>query len=309
MIVTLTPNPSTDRTIHLASPLKRGSVMRSVSAHDEAGGKGVNVAQVIRNAGEQTLAVLPGDRDDPLVQRLHGAGIPHAAVPLGVPLRVNLTLTEDDGTTTKINAPGPTLGRPVLERLEAVLGEQSPRAAWIALCGSLPPGVPADWYGRLAERLDAPVALDTSGAALSAAVEHAPEHIALITPNSDELGELLGIAPAEFEGDPGAAAEKAHPLLQRGIGAILLTLGARGALLITSDGAWEAQAPRVTARSTVGAGDSSLAGFLLGALRGQDEERCLALAVAYGSAAASLPGSQMPTPADLPELPQVRRVR
>ncbi|MFD1859121.1 1-phosphofructokinase family hexose kinase [Aeromicrobium camelliae] len=308
MIVTLTPNPSIDRTVQLSSPLERGGVVRSASSHDDAGGKGINVAQVVRNSGEQAIAVLPGDDDDPLVQRLRSAGLPHLAVPLGAPLRVNLTLAEDDGTTTKINAPGPTLGASVTDRLESLLAEQSVTASWAALCGSLPPGVPHDWYGRIAGRLNAPVALDTSGAALSAAVERAPERIALIKPNSDELGELMGIAPNEFEGEPRLAGERARPLLERGIGAILLTLGARGALLITTEGVWEAQAPRITARSTVGAGDSSLAGFLVGSLRGEKPDRCLALAVAYGSAAASLPGSRMPTPADLPDLPLVRRV-
>ncbi|RLV55187.1 1-phosphofructokinase family hexose kinase [Aeromicrobium phragmitis] len=308
MIVTLTPNPSIDRTVQLSSPLERGGVVRSVTTRDEAGGKGINVAQVVRNGGEQALAVLPGDDDDPLVQRLRNSGLPHLAVPLGAPLRVNLTLAEDDGTTTKINAPGPALAAPVIERLEALLAEQSATASWAALCGSLPPGVPDDWYGRTAERLEAPVALDTSGAALSAAVDRAPERIALIKPNSDELGELMSIAPTEFEGDPKVAGERARPLLERGIGAILLTLGARGALLISTEAVWEAQAPRITARSTVGAGDSSLAGFLLGSLRGEDPAGCLALAVAYGSAAASLPGSRMPAPADLPALPSVRRV-
>lgn len=309
MIVTLTPNPSVDRTIQLASALERGGVIRSISTHDEAGGKGINVAQVVRHAGEFSMAVLPGDPDDALMPLLRSTGLGHLAVPVEAPLRVNLTLAEDDGTTTKINAPGPVLDAQVRERLAEVLAAESGDARWVALCGSLPPGAPDDWYGELAERLDGrQVALDTSGPALAKAVERAADRIALIKPNSDELGELLGRPAAEFEGDPLRAGELARPLLDAGIGAILLTLGAQGALLLNKDGIWQADAPRVTARSTVGAGDSSLAGFLIGSLRNLDPGDCLALGVAYGSAAASLPGTRMPTPADLPELPTVKRL-
>ena len=308
MIVTLTPNPSVDRTIQLASPLDRGGVIRSRSTHDDPGGKGVNVAQVVRAAGVRTLAVLPGDDDDPLVRQLHERGLPHESVPLGSALRVNITLAEDDGTTTKINEPGPELLSHVRDRLATALTAAGADASWTALCGSLPPGAPVDWYGELAERLGTPVALDTSGAALAAAVDRAPGSLSLIKPNSDELGELLGVAASEFEGDPLRAAERARPLLERGLGAILLTLGAQGALLLRPDGVWSAEAPRITARSTVGAGDSSLAGYLIGSIRGAEPGECLALAVAYGSAAASLPGSQMPTPDDLPVLPAVRRL-
>src|SRR5690606_8878064 len=143
--------------------------------------------------------------DDALVTRLRAVGLPHRAVPLGAPLRVNLTLAEDDGTTTKVNARGPFVSGSAREHLEAALTEESAEASWTALCGSLPPGVPDDWYGRIAERLPGPVALDTSGTALRAAIDRAAEKIALIKPNSDELGELLGIGPAEFE-DGGVAA-------------------------------------------------------------------------------------------------------
>lgn len=308
MIVTLTPNPSVDRTIQLAAPLDRGGVIRSRSTHDDPGGKGVNVAQVVRAAGERTLAVLPGDVDDPLVRQLRERALPHETVDLGAPLRVNITLAEDDGTTTKINEPGPELLPEVRRRLATALVAAAADATWVALCGSLPPGAPTHWYGDLAAQVGSPVALDTSGAALAAAVERAPESLALIKPNSDELGELLGLPASEFEGDPLRAGERVRPLLDRGLGAILLTLGAQGALLLRADGIWAADAPRITARSTVGAGDSSLAGYLLGSMRDAEPGDCLALAVAYGSAAASLPGSQMPTPDDLVALPTVRRV-
>ncbi len=309
MIVTLTPNPSIDRTIELTEALERGGVMRSASTGDEAGGKGVNVAQVVRHAGHLAVAVLPGDHDDPLLSRLRELRVTHRAVPTGLPSRVNLTLTEPDGTTTKINAPGPRLSAPTLGQLVHELAREAVGARWAVLSGSLPPGAGPDWYADVVDAIDGPmIALDTSGEPMRATLDRVAGRVDVIKPNSDELGELLGVDPAVFEGDPVGARAAAASLLDRGVGAILLTLGSRGALLLTAEGTWTAKAPRITARSTVGAGDSALAGYLVGALESRPPADCLALAVAYGSAAASLPGSTMPGPGDLPPLPEVTRV-
>ncbi|AXT84474.1 1-phosphofructokinase [Aeromicrobium sp. A1-2] len=311
MIVTLTPNPSIDRTIGLGGPLDRGGVMRSVSAADQAGGKGVNVAQVVRAAGQLAVAVLPGDHDDPLMTRLRELGLTHRAVPTGVAARVNLTLAEPDGVTTKINAPGSPLSPKQLERLVREVAREAVGARWAVLSGSLPPGVDAGWYADVVEAVHGDglqIAVDTSGTSLRKTLDRAAERIDLIKPNSDELGELLDVPASLFEGDPQTAYETARPLLDRGVGEILLTLGGQGALLMSLEGLWSAPAPTITARSTVGAGDSALAGYLVGALDGAGPADRLALAIAYGSAAASLPGSTMPTPADLPPLPQVVRL-
>ncbi|BDH55252.1 hypothetical protein MTP03_01910 [Tsukamurella sp. PLM1] len=176
-------------------------------------------------------------------------------------------------------------------------------ASWLALCGSLPPGLPDDWYARLAARLAGGprIAVDTSGAALAGA---AVPGVSLLKPNGEELAELAGVDGSDFEtraeaGDLApvrAAAESLH----RATGAtVLVTLGAAGALLVTPDGAWHAVPPRVTVRSTVGAGDSALAGYLIAHERGASAPERLALAVAYGAAAAALPGTQAPRPEEL----------
>lgn len=86
--------------------------------------------------------------------------------------------------------------------------------------------------------------------------------------------------------------------MERGIAAVLVTLGAAGAVLVTAEGAWYAPAPDIPVRSTVGAGDSSVAGYILAAVRGESPERRLRTAVAYGSAAAGLPGTSLPKPGD-----------
>jgi len=309
-IVTLTPNPSIDRTVELTSALERGAVLRAAATSSQAAGKGVNISRAAVAAGLPTIAVLPADPEDPYVLELLAAGIDCRPEPPAGDVRTNLTITEPDGTTTKINSPGATATPEVLSRLRTALGQRSRGAAWVVLAGSLPPGAPDDWYATLVADLaagPAAVAVDTSGAPLEAVAAHlsvaAP---ALMKPNAEELATLTGGDPDAIEADAVAAAEAAATLVARGVGAVLATLGAGGAVLVTADGAWHATPPPTTVVSTVGAGDSSLFGYLLGALRGDDAPGRLRLAVAYGSAAAGLPGTTIPTPDHVsPELVDV----
>lgn len=305
MIVTLTANPSLDRTVELGGPLLRGEVQRAVAVRQESGGKGVNVSRALVASGLETLAVLPGDPGDPLLVGLETTNVPFAALPIDQTLRSNVTLTEPDGVTTKVNEPGPELSADQQEQLLKLLVEQSSGAAWVVLAGSLPPGVPATFYTSAAERLraefgpDAPkIAVDSSGAPLAASLGGRPD---LLKPNADELAELAALVglptpgtPAELEASPERAATAARSLVDAGVGAVLATLGAKGAVLVTADGAWLATHAPIRAVSTVGAGDSSLAGYLLADVSGADAEGRLRQAVAHGAAAASLPGSTVP---------------
>ncbi len=300
MIVTLTANPSLDRTVSLPGALARGRVQRALDVVDQPGGKGVNVARVVSAAGRVAVAVLPGGHDDPLVLALREAGVVHRAVPVLGRVRVNLTLTEPDGTTTKVNEAGLHLDPAVLAALTEALVREAAGARWAVLSGSLPPGAPVDHYAALLTRLrgtGAAVAVDTSGPALLAACS-GPVLPDLVKPNGEELAELVG-SPDDLEADPAAAAAAARTLVDRGVRAVLVTLGAAGALLVTADGCWTAAPPAVRARSTVGAGDSALAGYLLAEMAGESPEARLRTAVAYGAAAASLPGSTLPVPTDL----------
>lgn len=309
MIVTLTANPSLDRTVALPSPLLRGEVQRAVSVSQESGGKGVNVSRALVASGLETLAVLPGGDSDPVLAGLREGGVPFAALPISAPLRTNVALTEPGGVTTKINEPGPVLSDDQQEALIGLLLERSRGASWVVLAGSLPPGVPADFYATVTRRLrsmkdgDAPrIAVDSSGEPLVAAVSgDASGKPDLLKPNAEELAELAaaaGFATAstadELEADPEAAAAAAAAVVRSGVGAVLATLGSKGAVLVTSDGAWLATHPPVKAVSTVGAGDSSLAGYLLASSLGAAPADCLRQAVAHGAAAASLPGSTVP---------------
>ncbi len=308
MIVTLTANPSLDRTATLDRPLARGEVHRVSSVTVEPGGKGINVARVAHYAGHPVRAILPAGLGDPILRGLDELRVPYRTVSLAVSVRTNLTLTETDGTTTKINEPGPTLDATSVEQLAHLLVLESERADWVVLSGSLPPGVPADWYADLVRALrpwGGRIAVDTSDAPLLALAAQFPSAAPdLLKPNSEELAQLTGVDPELLEaaaaaGDPSACVEAARSLLARGVGAVMATLGAAGAVLVTAEGAWHATPPPITLRSTVGAGDSSVAGYVLAHTRDLNPPDRLRLAVAYGSAAASLAGTALPRPEQL----------
>ncbi|HEY8753043.1 MAG TPA: PfkB family carbohydrate kinase, partial [Arthrobacter sp.] len=234
MIVTFTANPSLDRTVALPGPLERGEVQRAVSVSQESGGKGVNVSRALAASGLQTLAVIPGADSDPVLAGLLHDGVPFAALPIDEPLRTNVALTEPGGVTTKINEPGPVLSSDQQEALIGLLLERARGASWVVLAGSLPPGVPADFYATVTRRLRstadgaAPlIAVDSSGAPLIAAVScDASGKPDLLKPNAEELAELAaaaGFATAstadELEADPEAAAAAAAAVVRSGVGA------------------------------------------------------------------------------------------
>lgn len=293
MIVTVTPNPSLDRTYEVPA-LERGAVLRASADRIDPGGKGVNVSRAVAAAGHRTLAVLPlgGPAGAALAALLEAEGIEVLRVPVAGRTRSNIAVAEPDGTLTKINAPGPELTHEESQALLRGIGERSAGADWIACCGSLPPGPAPQWYAELvarAHRAGARIALDTSGPSLVAALGERPD---VVKPNAEELAQAVG-RPLATLGDAVKAAEE---LRARGARAVLASLGADGQLLVDEEGVHHGSAPVAAVRSNVGAGDASLAGFLTA---GGTGPAALAAAVAHGAAAVQLPGSLMPTPADL----------
>ena len=308
MIVTVTPNPSIDRTVSLSTPLTRGAVHRLTSVTSEPGGKGVNVARALALAGLDAVAVLPAADDDPMVTALRAAGVSFRCVPVSGVVRTNLAITEADGTTTKLNEPGAALDATALDALTRAVLTHAETASWIVLSGSLPPGVPDAWYADVVARLASSpcqVAVDTSERPLDAlAAGFAVAAPDVIKPNAEELAGLVGASPEELEaavaqGDPSPVVSAANQLIARGAKTVLVTLGAAGAVLVDSTGSWMAAPPPITPRSTVGAGDSSLAGYVRAAVGGAEPPARLQMAVAYGSAAAALPGSALPAPSQI----------
>ncbi|WP_250708206.1 1-phosphofructokinase family hexose kinase [Actinomyces sp. 217892] len=297
MITTLTPNPSLDRTVALPGPLQRGGVNRLVSVTVEPGGKGLNVARVLAACGAEVTAVLPSPPGDPLLAAIESAALPGAGSVTTRAVSVAETAAVEDALLAAVRASTTDTARP-----------------WAVLSGSLPPGAPTDWYARLVRllRRAAPgvrIAVDTSDAPLAALATALPgAALDLIKPNGEELGQLAGL-PAEramaleqgaLAGDLAPVVDAARVLVGAGISAVMATLGPAGAVLVTDEAAWHATAPDIAVRSTVGAGDSAVAGYVLADTRGEDAPGRLATAMAYGSAAAALPGTRLPTPQDLP---------
>ena len=308
MIVTVTPNPSIDRTVTLPGELVRGAVHRVSSVSSEPGGKGVNVARALTLAGLDVVAVLPAGDHDPILAELRAIKVKFHAVPVTGAVRTNLAITENDGTTTKINEPGDLLAAADIEGLARAVVDRAQSAQWVVLSGSIPPGMSDSWYSDMVaalQPLGCKVAVDTSDgplAALAANLERAAPD--LNKPNSEDLAGLAGVTAESLEnavarGDAEPVVTAARHLIDRGVGAVLATLGAAGAVLVNADGAWLATPPPMSPRSTVGAGDSSLAGYVRAAAEGASAPQRLRMAVAYGSGAAALPGSALPSPAQL----------
>ncbi|WP_105566186.1 1-phosphofructokinase family hexose kinase [Microbacterium halophytorum] len=341
MIVTFTANPALDRTIELPRPIAPGEVQLAASAREDAAGKGVNVARVLEAAGADAVAVLPLAGDDPY-RALLGDAVAVDAIATERRVRVNTTITDGDGATTKLNLPGEPVGEAEVIRMIDGVVAASEGAEWLALCGSLPPGAPVDLYARVARecrsRFSRPpkIAVDASGAALAALAAAAGDDgpVDLITPNAEELVDLLSdlerdggvrasaivlgaAADADasspradlieaLESDPVAVARACRALVPRIARAALVTLGGDGAVLVDADGARRSPVPAgIAVRSTVGAGDSALAGLLLADIAGATADDRLRSAIRHGSATAALPGTSLTTPDDLPagELP------
>ncbi len=283
MIVTVTPNPCIDRTIRI-DRLVAGGLNRAHSATSEAAGKGVNVSYALATEGVQTVAVLPLPSQSAVEYLgLLADGVPVAAVPIPGAMRVNVSIIESDGTVTKVNEPGPPLAVADAEAVVNAAASAS-RSGWIVGCGSLPPGAPRDFYARLARlsSSDRRVAIDSSGDALTAAITSG---IALIKPNQQELEDLVRRPLATL----GEVTDAARELIAQGCGAVLVSLGADGAVFVDAATAAHAEARVADAANPVGAGDALLAGFLAAGARVE----ALPVSVAWAVAAVRSRGTRM----------------
>lgn len=305
MILTLTANPSLDRTVDLGGPLTPGGVHRIAEESTQPGGKGINVALGVHRAGLPVTAVLPAAAGDPLTALLTAEGLPHRASRIAGRLRTNLTVLSTPQLTTKINEPGARLDAAEAAALEELLLEAASPGDRVMLSGSLAPGLPAETYVHLVERLHARgarVGVDTSDAPLAALAAALPGIAPdFLKPNAEELGQILGADGAALEQDAAdgrleGIRDAALDLHHRGVGAVLVTLGSAGGLLTTEGRAWYSPSPPGPVLSTVGAGDSATAGYLIARERGADPGARLALALAYGTAAVGLPGTTIPRP-------------
>jgi 1-phosphofructokinase len=302
MIVTVTPNPSVDRTLQIPA-LTPGAVHRAVSETVEPSGKGVNVALAIHRVAGEVLAVLPagGYAGAHLASMIRAAGLRCELVACSEETRSNVSVVEPDGTTTKINELGPRLTPRQIDQLAQAALRLSRPGDWVAWCGSLPRGFsPQELAGQVAACRAAGrmVTLDSSGQALALAVDGPRDRLPhLIKPNTEELAELTGRSLLTVADVADAAAE----LVDRGIETVLVSLGADGAVIAEGGTVLYGSAPAERVLNTAGAGDAFLAGYL-STLTGPTAapppaaER-LASALRFGSAAVAQMGTVFIPPA------------
>ena len=282
-IVTLTMNPALD----IATDTERvvpGHKLRCAAPRYDAGGGGINVARAVRALGGEAVAVMPlGGRSGDMIRHLlDREGVAYRPVPITGVTRESLAVEErGSGNQYRFILPGPHLTRREAERCLDALSALLPQSAAIVASGSLPPGVPEDFYARvaaLAARAGRRFFLDTSGAALKAA----GRGVYLMKPSLRELAELTGSAIETIEEQQRAA--RAIVAASRAE-VVVLSLGADGALLVTADASERFAAIPVSAKSTVGAGDSMLAGIVLMICRGASLSDAVRYGVAAGAAA------------------------
>ncbi len=287
MILTLTINPAIDRNVTTDRLVfeDRGYILET---RETAGGRGINAACVIQSFGGRTLALATagGAGGERLTYFLDKCGIPFEAVPIRNDIRTNLTISDRQGLTIKLNEAGPRIESDELERIESKVRERLEGASWLMLCGSAPPGVPEDFYARLiklAHQKKVAVLLDTDGEALRAGIRAKP---AVVTPNQAEAERLLDTALLTHSHFYDAV-KKIHAL---GAQSVVLSLGERGAVALEGGRVFEAIPPRIEAVCPIGAGDALAAAFTWARQEGESFQNAVKWGVAAGTATAKLPG-------------------
>ncbi|QXI48662.1 1-phosphofructokinase [Pseudomonas anuradhapurensis] len=286
-ILTLTLNPALDITIGLGT-LRPGQVNRSQTQHSHAAGKGLNVAQVLADLGHSVTVggFLGRDNLQPFEALIQWRGFADCFVRVPGETRSNIKLVEADGRVTDVNGQGPEVDEAARSALLRLLEQVAPGHDAVVVAGSLPRGISAEWFCQLLERLKAlglKVALDSSGEALRAGLQSIPW---LVKPNTEELGEVLGLAVDNPQQQRAAAAR----LVASGIEHVVVSAGEQGVSWFTRELAVHARPPKVQVASTVGAGDSLVAGMVHGLLQGEAPAQTLARATAIAAQAVTQVG-------------------
>jgi 6-phosphofructokinase 2 len=300
-IATITINPAIDIFVNV-SRVEPTRKLRCSAPKRDPGGGGINVARVAHRLGGSVAAIYPvGGAIGKLLQRLvEREGIDSVVTPSHVETRENFTAFENDtGDQYRFVLPGSALHRAEWEACLDKLATLPEKPKIVVASGSIPPGVPDDFFAmvaRHAKGFGAKMVLDTSGAALKAALA---EGVTLIKPNQVELGDFVG-APLDNDADRIAAARKL--IADKRVEAVALTLGEDGALLVTADGAWRSEPMHFEVVSTVGAGDSFLGGMVAAIAAGAPLDQAFRMGVAAGSAAVMSPGTELCHEADVKRL-------
>lgn len=287
MIVTLTINPALDRTVSVDKLVfeDRGYIL---DRSEDAGGRGLNASRVLAALGAKTIAVLAagGETGTHIEQLLKHSGFPSKIVRIAEPSRINLTISDKQGLTVKLNELGPTISTDELKELHRLVESQLAKTNWLMICGSVPPGVDTHYYQdiiRLAHSRGVKTLVDTDGDALLHAMEAKPT---VVTPNQAEAERLLHTALLTR----GQFLEAARRLKSMGPESVILSLGARGAIGVTDTEFIEVLPPRVDALCPIGAGDALAAAFTWAIEKKKPFSEALRWGVSAGTASAMLPG-------------------
>ncbi len=287
MILTLTLNPAIDQNVQ-ADRLVFEDRAYILSTNETAGGRGINASMVLHSFGAKTKAITAsggknGKRFEELMKQ---EGFPVEYVKIKNNLRGNLTIVDKQGLAVKLNERGPLIQATELAKFEKTVVENLDGARWLMLCGSLPPGVPADFYARIirqAQQRNVQTLLDTDGDALLHALEVGP---AAVAPNQAEAERLLNralITRQHFQ-------DAARRIVAMGAKWVVLSLGSRGAVGATESVLVEAVPPLIDAVCPIGAGDALAAAFTWAIAGGKPFEEAVRWGVAAGTASAALPG-------------------
>jgi tagatose 6-phosphate kinase len=283
MIVTVTPNTALDR-IEIVPSLTPGKVLRSTSMTLSAGGKGVNVARAIKNLGGEAVCAgfLGGHTGRQHAELVKKENIPAAWTWIDGETRAAIVIVDEaTGETTVINEEGPAVTPSDWDRMQAEVLKQAEKAQAVCVSGSLPLGLDPEAYTQLVQalnRMQRRVWVDSSGAALQAAVKSHPSFIKV---NGLEAAGLLGWQ--EFQ-DVSTAARAAQTIQQNSLSQVVLTLGKLGAVLASNAGIWYACPPKLKAICPIGSGDAFLGGLVQAWLNHHPDPEVLRQAVAAGSA-------------------------
>ncbi len=290
MIYTITLNPALDRTLWVEK-IRPDDSNRIKKEERFAGGKGIDVSRVLTKlgVGSTALGFVGGFTGEELEGRLMNEGITCDFIRISGETRTNIIMNDmSTGVQSVFGASGPLIEPYELMRIiHKVEGLDHPEM--VIISGSIPPGVHPKIYRKLIEiaiNRNAKVVLDADGEALAEGTQALPD---LIKPNIHELGRLVGVELKEFDDVVSAA----RSIQQRGIRNVLVSMGAKGLLLIGEKESYHASHPEVEVKNTIGAGDSAIAGFVYGMVEGKGLKEDLVYAVAAGTATTLMPGTAL----------------
>jgi len=291
-IITLTLNPALDLSTSTATILPSEKLRCAAPRHDPGGG-GINVARAIHALGGQALAVFPaGGPTGALLETLLAAeGVSSKVIPIAGLTRENLAVDEvSTGRQFRFVMPGPCLSE--AERVSCLdtLERMRPKPDYVVVSGSLPPDCPADFYGQIAQwatRHDLKLILDTSGPALNIVRQAG---VFLLKPSWLELEQLVGRKLSDIAAIATAAAEL---VARRYAQIVVASVGPDGAVVASPAGTEHFAAPQIEVKSTVGAGDSMVAGIVFGLSQGRSLAQAARLGIAAGAAALMRPGTEL----------------